>query len=76
MEDLNLTQTYDGLYLKKVLKENNDPRANDEQFIIGRVERSTKEFERQRLAGMAVDQAQEISMHVLLDGLFDEEDDQ
>lgn len=71
-----IENTYDGLYLKKFLTEEGDPRADDDAFINERVERSGAVFEECRLQGMTVDQAQEAAMAVLLEGLSSSENDE
>lgn len=63
--DLN----YYALYLRKYLTEEEDPRANDTEFINGRADAAAAEFETRRLEGMTVDQAQESAMKVLTHGL-------
>ena len=60
-KDLN----YYALYLKRYLVEQEDPRANDEEFIDERAENAAAHFEECRLQGMSVDQAQECAIKVL-----------
>lgn len=64
-KDLN----YYALYLKKYLRDEEDPRANDEEFISGRADAAAANFEECRLQGMSVDQAQECAIKVLTHGL-------
>ena len=64
-KDLN----YYALYLKKYLRDEEDPRANDEAFISERAESAAAHFEECRLQGMSVDQAHESAMKVLLDNI-------
>lgn len=64
-KDLN----YYALYLKKYLRDEDDPRANDEAFISERAESAAAHFEECRLQGMSVDQAQESAMSILMEGL-------
>lgn len=64
-KDLN----YYALYLKKYLRDEEDPRANDEAFISERAESAATHFEECRLQGMSVDQAQESAMSILMEGL-------
>lgn len=64
-KDLN----YYALYLKKYLRDEEDPRANDEAFISERAESAAAHFEECRLQGMSVDQAQESAMSILMEGL-------
>lgn len=63
--DLN----YYALYLRKYLTEEEDPRANDKEFVNGRADAAAAHFEECRLLGMSVDQAQECAMKVLTHGL-------
>lgn len=64
-KDLN----YYALYLRHYLTDEDDPRANDEDFINGRADTAAAHFEECRLQGMSVDQAQECAMKVLLDNI-------
>lgn len=64
-KDLN----YYALYLKKYLRDEEDPRANNEAFISERAESAAAHFEECRLQGMSVDQAQESAMSILMEGL-------
>lgn len=64
-KDLN----YYALYLKKYLRDEEDPRANDEAFISERAESAAAHFEECRLQWMSVDQAQESAMSILMEGL-------
>lgn len=61
-KDLN----YYALYLKKYLRDEEDPRANDEEFISGRADAAAANFEECRLQGMSVDQAQESAISLLM----------
>lgn len=63
--DLN----YYALYLRNYLTEEEDPRANDTEFVNGRADAAAAEFETRRLDGMTVNQAQECAMKVLTHGL-------
>ena len=56
-------------YLKGVLRQSNDPRFSDEQFINDRAELASAEYEERRRDGMTVFGAQECAMKVLLAGL-------
>lgn len=60
--DLN----YYALYLRNYLTEEEDPRANDTEFISQRSDAAAAEYETRRLEGMNVNQAQECAMSVLL----------
>lgn len=64
-KDLN----YYALYLRHYLTDEDDPRANDEEFINGRADTAAAHYEECRLQGMSVDQAQESAMKVLLDNI-------
>lgn len=61
-KDLN----YYALYLKKYLRDEEDPRANDEESISGRADAAAAHFEECRLQGMSVDQAQESAISLLM----------
>lgn len=60
--------SYYRLYLLRYLKEQEDERANDEDFIEKRADAAESEFEERRRDGLTVDQAQECAMAVLLEG--------
>lgn len=57
------------LYLKKYLSDEGNPNALNDEFINNRADSAEAEFERQRLDGRSVDQAQECAMRVLMEGL-------
>lgn len=59
---------YYALYLRNYLTEEEDPRANNTEFINGRADAAAAEFERRRLDGMTVNQAQESAIKVLTQG--------
>ena len=61
--------SYYGLYLLKYLCDTGDPRRHDHDFIHGRADDAAGAFEGERRAGATVDQAQEVAMKVLMDGL-------
>ena len=63
-QDLN----YYSLYLRKYLTEEDDPRANDKEFVNGRADAAAAEYETRRLEGLSVEQAQESAMKVLTRG--------
>ena len=67
--DLN----YYALYLRNYLTEEEDPRANDTEFISQRSDAVAAEYETRRLEGMNVNQAQECAMSVLLADLYSAE---
>ena len=60
--------SYYGLYLLKHLKDTEDPRQYDQDFINSRADDAAGAFEGERRAGATVDQAQEVAMRVLMDG--------
>ncbi len=60
--------SYYRLYLLRFLKEQEDERANDDEFIDARADVAEKEYEERRRDGLTVDQAQELAMAVLLEG--------
>lgn len=60
--------SYYRLYLLRFLKEQEDERANDDEFIDARADAAEIEYEERRLDGLTVDQAQECAMAVLLEG--------
>lgn len=61
--------SYYRLYLLRFLKEQEDERANDDEFIDARADAAEIEYEERRRDGLTVDQAQECAMAVLLEGL-------
>ena len=63
---------YWALYLKKVLMEESDPRALDNDIIVERADAAAGQFEQSRHEGLTVEGAKEMAYKVLLDGLFDE----
>lgn len=60
--------SYYRLYLLRFLKEQEDERANDDEFIEARADAAEIEYEERRRDGLTVDQAQELAMAVLLEG--------
>ncbi len=60
--------SYYGLYLLKYLKDMDDPRQHDHDFINSRADDAAGVFEGERRAGATVDQAQELAMKILMDG--------
>lgn len=58
--------SYYALYLKNYLSDQGDRNALNDEFINDRADSAEAEFERQRLDGRTVDQAQERAMRVLL----------
>lgn len=60
--------SYYRLYLLRFLKEQEDERANDDEFIGARADAAEIEYEERRRDGLTVDQAQELAMAVLLEG--------
>ena len=61
--------SYYGLYLLKYLKNMDDPRQHDHDFINSRADDAAGAFEGERRTGATVDLAQEVAMKVLMDGL-------
>lgn len=61
--------SYFALYLRKYLYDQGDDRALDEEFINARADSAAEEWERVHLGGDTVDQAQEMAMAVLMDGI-------
>ena len=64
-----LERSYYGLYLLKYLRDTEDSRLNDHDFINSRADEAAGTFEAERRAGATVDQAQEVAMKILMDGL-------
>lgn len=64
---------YYGLYLRKYLQEENDPRQTDDDFINSRAEAAAEEFELASREGVSVDASQERAIAVLMDGLTQQE---
>lgn len=60
--------SYYRLYLLRFLKEQENERANDDEFIDARADAAEIEYEERRRDGLTVDQAQELAMAVLLEG--------
>ena len=60
--------SYYRLYLLRFLKEQEDERANDDEFIDARADAAEIEYEERRRDGLTVDQAQELAIAVLLEG--------
>lgn len=61
--------SYYGLYLLKYLKDTEDPRQHAHDFINSRADDAAGAFEVERRAGATVDQAQEVAMKILMDGV-------
>ena len=57
------------MYLLKYLRDMEDPRQYDHDFIKGRADDAAETFEGERRAGATVFSAQEIAMRVLMDNL-------
>lgn len=66
---MEIEASYYGLYLLKYLKDMDDPRQHDHDFINSRADDAAGAFEGERRTGATVDQAQEVAMKVLMDGL-------
>lgn len=63
--------TYYKLYLKNYLREQNDVRADDDDFISSRSDWAEEVYEQSRREGLAVWQAQERAMRTLMELLDD-----
>lgn len=63
--------TYYKLYLKNYLLEQNDVRADDDEFISSRSDRAEEVYEQGRREGLAVWQAQERAIRTLTEDLDD-----
>ena len=59
---------YTRLYLKKYLVDNDDPKADDANFINSRGAEAEKAYEKAFLSGLTPNQAREVAMHVLMEG--------
>lgn len=57
--------TYYRLYLKDHLRQQHDPRADDEEFLRARSDRAEEAYEQGRREGLAVWQAQERAIRSL-----------
>lgn len=64
--------SYFSLSLKSYFQDVGDERANDAAFINERAALAEEAFEERRRDGMTVDQAQELAMAVLMEGLSNE----
>ena len=60
---------YARLYLKKYLVDNNDPRKDDDDFINSRGAESEEAYEKAFLSGLTPNQAREVAMATLLEGI-------
>lgn len=60
--------SYYSLYLLKYLKDTENPRQHDHDFINSRADDAAGAFEGERRAGAMVNQAQEVAMKILMDG--------
>lgn len=58
--------------LRKVLKEFDSPKKDDEDFITGRAELAAAEYEECSSHGMSANQAVESAMSVLFSGISEE----
>ena len=61
--------SYYSLYLLRTLRDMEDSRMNDDNYINDRADLAASTFESERRAGATVDQAQELAMHILLEDL-------
>ena len=64
--------SYYRLYLLRFLKEQEDERANDDEFIDARADAAEIEYEERRRDGLTVDQAQECAIAVLVAGISED----
>lgn len=69
MGKMTLEASYYGLYLLRYLRDMEDSRQHDHDFINCRADDAAGAFESERRAGATVDQAQEVAMKVLMEGL-------
>ena len=66
---MTIEASYYGLYLLWYLRDMEDSRQHDHGFINSRADDAAGAFEGERRAGATVDQAQEVAMKILMDGL-------
>ncbi len=66
---MEIEASYYGLYLLKHLRETENPRQHDHDFINSRADDAAETFTQERLAGATVFGAQEVAMRVLMDGI-------
>ena len=59
---------YTRLYLKKYLVDNDDPRADNADFINSRGAEAEEAYEKAFLSGYTPNQAREVAMNVLMEG--------
>lgn len=60
---------YTRLYLKKYLVDNDDPRKDDDDFINNRGAAAEEAYEKAFLSGLTPNQAREVAMATLLEGI-------
>lgn len=60
---------YTRLYLKKYLVDNGDPRQYDDDFINSRGAEAEEAYEKAFLSGLTPNQAREVAMNVLMEGI-------
>lgn len=59
---------YTRLYLKKYLVDNDDPRADNADFINSRGAEAEEAYEKAFLSGLTPNQAREVAINVLMEG--------
>ena len=64
----NVEFQYTRLYLKKYLVDNDDPRADNADFINSRGAEAEEAYEKAFLSGYTPNQAREVAMNVLMEG--------
>ena len=61
--------SYYELYLRRHLRDTGNSLSSDHEFITTRADAAAEEYERQRLDGASVFQAQELAMSILMEGI-------
>lgn len=70
LKENTIPRSYYEVYLLNLLKEENNPKSQDEDFINTRCEKASVTFENARLEGKTVEQAQEMAIEALVKDLF------
>ena len=60
---------YTRLYLKKYLIDNDNPKADNADFINNRGAAAEEAYEKAFRSGLTPNQAREVAMHVLMEGI-------
>ena len=68
MKGKEINHSYYKLYLMRYLRDIGNPSYKDSDFVSARVDAAMDEYERMRLGGADVHQAQESSLAILLEG--------